>query len=478
MKQHYIIGIDGGTQSSKVVIFDLEGRIVCQGRESLRPMYMPEPGIAEHPDDDLWESIATASRRAMQRFPHAPGTILGVGLCTIRCCRALLKANGRLASPVLSWMDLRLSRPYEHLDPQVRYVTTTSGYITHRLTGQFKDTAANYEGMWPIDKNTWQWSDDGAVLSTFNVPREMLFDLVMPGSILGRVTRKASKQTAIPAGIPVVATANDKAVEALGAGLWSHKTALVSLGTYIGGMVYGERHIRDAETFFTNLASIPGHYLYESGGIRQGMWTVSWLRKLFGGDIVRRAEEQGVSPEEVLNREARDVAVGSDGLTTVPEWLAPPDKPYKRGVMIGFHGGHTRAHMYRSLLEAIALTMKNNLDAMCSELGVELSRIIVSGGGSNGDLFMQIFADVFAVPAVRNVVNGAASLGSAICAAVAVGAFDDFSKAMRKMVRIRDTFQPITANTVVYRKINAGVYRQLTRYTDIILENRYSVLTS
>jgi len=475
MSKQYIIGLDGGTQSSKVVVFDLEGNIVCEGKKSLQPLHMPKPGVAEHPDDDLWDSIVVASREAMAKFPGDPKNILGMGLCTIRCCRACLKDDGSLASPVLNWMDLRLARPYEHVDPKVRYVTTTSGYITHRFTGCFKDTAANLEGMWPIDKDTWQWSEDPTVLKTFNIPKENLFEIEMPGSILEYVTEEASKQTLIPAGIPVVATANDKAVEALGAGLLPGKTALVSLGTYIGGMVYGEKNIKDAKTFFSNLASIPNHYLYESGGIRQGMWTVSWLRNLFGEDVVKKAQSLGISPEEVLNKEAQTVAAGSDGLMIVPEWLAPPEKPYKKGIMIGFHGRHTRAHMHRSMLEAIALTMKNHVDAMCGELDIDLEQIIVSGGGSSGDLFMQIFSDVFGVPAVRNVVNDAAGLGSAICTAVAVGAYDKFVTAIDKMVRIRDSFHPIAENISIYEKMNNDVYKHITGLTDTILKKSYPI---
>ena len=183
MSHKYIIGLDGGTQSSKVVIFDLEGNIVCIGKKSLKPLYMPKSGVAEHPNDDLWDSIVAASREAMMQFPGDPKTILGMGLCTIRCCRACLKDDGSLASPVQNWMDLRLARPYEHVDPEVCYVTTTSGYITHRFTGRFRDTAANYEGSWPIDKNTWQWSEDPTVLEVFNIPRENLFELKMPGRI-------------------------------------------------------------------------------------------------------------------------------------------------------------------------------------------------------------------------------------------------------------------------------------------------------
>ena len=386
-----------------------------------------------------------------------------------------MKEDGSLASPVLNWMDLRLARPYEHVDSQVRYVTTTSGYITHRFTGRFKDTAANYEGMWPIDKDTWQWSEDPEVLKTFNIPGENLFELVMPGEVLGYVTEAAAEQTGIPSGIPVVATANDKAVEALGAGLMPGRTALVSLGTYIGGMVYGEKNVKDANAFFSNMASIPNHYLYESGGIRQGMWTVSWLRTLLGEEVVKKAKLQGISPEEVLNREAQEVAAGSDGLMTIPEWLAPPDKPFKKGIMIGFQGRHTRAHMHRSILEAISLTMKNHVDAMCRELDIEIEQIIVSGGGSSGDLFMQIFSDVFGIPAVRNEVNGAASLGSAICAAVAVGVYDNFAAAVKKMVRISDVFHPIAEHTFLYEKMNHDVYRHITGVTDSILEKTYPI---
>ena len=64
-----------------------------------------------HPDDDLWESIVAASREAMTKFTGDPADILGVGLCTIRCCKAFLKADGTLLEPVMSWMDTRAYQP-------------------------------------------------------------------------------------------------------------------------------------------------------------------------------------------------------------------------------------------------------------------------------------------------------------------------------------------------------------------------------
>ena len=74
---------------------------------------------------------------------------------------------------------------------------------------------------------------------------------------------------------------------------------------------------------------------------------------------------------------------------TVLDWLAPPDRPFRKGVMLGFDARHSRGHLYRSILEAIALTMKQNVDAMCGDLGIVLDEIVVSGGGASSPLFMQ-----------------------------------------------------------------------------------------
>ena len=474
MAAKYLIGVDGGTQSSKVVVYDLEGNVVCQGRRALKPFSRPEPGIVEHPDDDCWESIAAASREAMAAFPGDPGDILGVGLCTIRCCKAFLRADGSLLHPLMSWMDSRAYQPYLPDDPDLAYATTSSGYMTHRFTGRFRDSAANNIILqWPIDTDTWQWSTDPALLQQFNVRREQLFDLLMPGEIAGRVTAAAAAATGIPAGLPVVVTANDKAVEALGSGSLDDRTALISLGTYIASMVHGERNRQDAQHFWTNFGCIPHRYLYESHGIRRGMWTLTWFMDLLGPEFAAAAAARGVTREHVLEQEALHVPAGCDGLMRVLDWLAPTDKPFRKGIMLGFDARHTRAHGYRSILEAIALTMKDKVDAMADELGTQLREVVISGGGSSSPLFMQIFADVFGIPASRARGPSGASLGSAICAAVATGVYPDFATAVARMEKPRESFVPNAGNTDVYRRMNAAVYRDIRHSTDQVLEQSW-----
>jgi sugar (pentulose or hexulose) kinase len=474
MAGKYLIGVDGGTQSSKVVVYDLEGNVVCQGRRVLRPTDRPEPGIVEHPDDDLWESIAAASRQAMAAFPGDPADILGVGLCTIRCCKAFLKADGSLLQPVMSWMDTRAYQPYLPDDPELAYATTSSGYMTHRFTGEFRDSAANNIILqWPIDTDTWQW--DPALFAEFNVTRDLLVELQMPGDIAGYITAECAAATGIPEGLPVVTTANDKAVEALGTGSLGERTALISLGTYIASMVHGHENRKTPVEFWTNFACVPHTYLYESHGIRRGMWTLSWFLDLLGPELAAAATAEGVAREQYLEREAEETPAGSDGLLTVLDWLAPTDRPFRKGVMLGWDARHTRGHVYRSILEAIALTMKTCVDNMCRELAVTLDDIVVSGGGSNSPLFMRIFADVFGVPASRATGASGASLGAAVCAAVASGAYPDFATAAATMAAGRETFAPDLANTATYGRVIDDVYTGIRAATDPILERSFPI---
>ena len=297
----------------------------------------------------------------------------------------------------------------------------------------------------------------------------------MPGDVIGALTAQAAAATGLPEGIPVVATANDKAVEMLGSGSLGETTALVSLGTYIAAMVHGHENHPSPTSFWTNFACIPHRYLYESNGVRRGMWTLTWFLDLLGDEMAERAVELGMSREEYIEREAAMVSAGSDGLMTVLDWLATTDKPFRKGMMLGFDARHSRGHVYRSILEAIALTMKYHTDAMCAELGITLTEIVVSGGGSNSPLFMQIFADVFGITASRSIDGGGAALGAAICAAAATGVHPSIEIAAARMVKQRESFEPGHANAEVYRRMGDTVYHDIRSHTDALFERAYPI---
>jgi sugar (pentulose or hexulose) kinase len=106
---------------------------------------------------------------------------------------------------------------------------------------------------------------------------------------------------------------------------------------------------------------------------------VSWFKQRAGLDASIQAQERGISVEQLLNEQAEIVPPGSDGLMTVLDWLSPPSNPYRKGIMIGFDHRHTKSHMYRSILEAIAYTIKSNMDLMVDETKSELKDIVIIG---------------------------------------------------------------------------------------------------
>jgi sugar (pentulose or hexulose) kinase len=416
----YVVAIDNGSQSTKVSIVDGAGTVHASARVGLRPYTSTGPGRWEHPDDDLWDSVVVALRRAMDAFDGDPGEI--------RFCRAVLREDGTLAQPVMSWMDERLARPHEQEDAQARFVTTSSGYLAHRLTGERRDAAGNCQGVWPIDTATWRWSTDPEAYARTGMRREELFELVDPGEELGLVTAGAAAVTGLPAGVPVIATSNDKAVEALGAGLRDDRDSLLSLGTYVATMTPGDRPLAGYPELWTNFAAEPGRYLYESHGVRRGMWTVSWFRDLVSGAGVPVSED-------ALNDGAAEISPGAGGLVASLDWLAPPEEPERRGALIGFDGTQGRFHIYRAILEALAIETAEH-DARAREaLGRPLRELVVSGGGSGSHLMLQILAAVYGVPVRTPLERDAAGVGAAVCAAVGTGLHSDWEGAVRAMVR-------------------------------------------
>ncbi len=471
----FVLSIDNGSQSTKVSVIDQYGVVHASGRQPLRPSVSPVPGQVVHPDDDLWDSVQQACRVAVAAFQGRPETIEAVGLCTIRYCRAMLDDHGRLLQPVLSWMDERVSRPYDPAGGEpAAYVTTSSGYIGHRLTGEFRDAAANYQGVWPIDQSTTQWSGDRMQFERTGMRRDQLMDLAAPGDQLGAVTAVAAVATGIPCGTPVYATANDKAVEALGAGLRSGADGvLLSLGTYIAAMTVTAQPQWDTGKYWVNFAATPGDYLVESGGIRRGMWTVSWIRDLLepvapsGG-----LDDDGVSVEQTLEAQARLVPPGCNGLLAVMDWLAPTRQPHRRGAFIGFDGTQGSGALYRCVLEGIALTMAEHVEAMEAALGRGSEPLIVSGGGAKSGLMMQIFADVLNRPTVRTGMDDAAGLGAAICAAVGAGIHPGWDEAVAAMVTTGVRFEPDPGGVGQYTEVRTR-YRRLLRAGETLMREVY-----
>jgi sugar (pentulose or hexulose) kinase len=150
------------------------------------------------------------------------------------------------------------------------------------------------------------------------------------------------------------------------------------------------------------------------------------------------------------------------GLTLQPYWSPGMDTDVDaKGAIIGFGDVHTRAHIYRSILEGLGYALKDGMLALQKKNGVKIESLKVSGGGSQSNAAMQITADIFNLPAQRPHTFETSALGAAIDAAVGLKLHPDFPAAVSEMTRTTDVFEPIPENRDLYQELFERVYLKM-----------------
>lgn len=190
---------------------------------------------------------------------------------------------------------------------------------------------------------------------------------------------------------------------------------------------------------------------------------VSWFKDEFGYLEQVLAEEKGVKPEELFDDLVNQVPPGSMGLTLQPYWT-PGVKipgPEAKGAIIGFGDVHTRAHVYRAILEGLAYALREGKERTERRSRIPITELRVSGGGSQSDAAMQLTADIFGLPTARPSLYETSGLGAAIDAAVGLGLHPDFATAVNEMTHVGDVFVPNAATRAIYDGLYRRVYRQM-----------------
>jgi len=496
-----ILAIDNGTQSVRAILFDLAGNIVAKSQVMLDPYFSRQPGWAEHEPEDYWQALC----RACQGLWTQPGVrreaIAGVAVTTQRGTVVNLDRNGRPLRPAITWLDQRhtdtvppmawwwrtafkLARVDGTIDyfrgeaeinwirahePEVWAATDKflllSGYLNWRLCGRFADSSGSQVAYVPFDYKRRRWAGprDWKWQALAVEPR-MLPELVEPGDRLGEIGRDASDATGIPAGTPLLAAAADKACEVIGAGCREPHVGCLSYGTTATINTTGTRYVEVTPFLPPYPAAIPGAYSSEVQVFR-GYWMVNWFKEQFGHREQQRALAEDVAPEHLFDQLASAVPPGSMGLMLQPYWTPGIRVPGReaKGAIIGFGDVHTRAHVYRAILEGLAYALREGKERIEQRSGVPITALRVSGGGSQSDCAMQLTADIFGLPTARPHVYETSGLGAAIDAAVGLGLHRDFAAAMDAMTRVGRVFEPVPAHRDVYDRLYRQVYLKMYR---------------
>ena len=195
----------------------------------------------------------------------------------------------------------------------------------------------------------------------------------------------------------------------------------------------------------------------------RGFWMVTWFKEQFAALEALTARESGRPPEALLDEMIREIEPGSKGLTLQPFWGGGIRYPglSAKGAVIGFGGVHTKAHLYRAILEGLAYALRDGRERIEKRSRVPVTALKISGGGSQSEVAMQIAADVFGLPAERPSTSETSALGAAINAAVAGGLHTDYSSAVAAMTGVGKRFEPDPEASAIYDHLYRKVYRKL-----------------
>jgi sugar (pentulose or hexulose) kinase len=494
-----LLAIDNGTQSVRTLLFDPRGKLIAKQRVAIEPYYSKAPGLAEQHPQVFWNTVCQACQDLWRQPGISKDSIAAVALTTQRGTVINVDQTGRPLRPAIIWLDQRRTEglpplrgfwglafalmgaretvAYLQAEAEANWIRThqpdvwknthkyllLSGYLTFLLTGRFVDSVGCQVGYIPFDykgqrwapKWDWKWK-------ALPIDPRLLPDLIPQGELLGEITHQASEATGIPERLPLIAAAADKACEVLGSGALEPNVACLSYGTTATINTTHKKYIEVVPLIPPYPAAEPGRYNLELQ-IFRGYWMISWFKHEFGLREINIAAERGVEPEVLFDELVQAVPPGSQGLVLQPYWspgLRNPG-PEARGAIIGFGDVHTRAHIYRAILEGLAYALRQGKELTEKRSGVTITDLRIAGGGSQSNAAMQLTADVFGIPVLRPHLYEASGLGAAMDAAVGVKVHPDFRTALAEMTHPGESFEPTSETHKIYDELYHGVYLKM-----------------
>ena len=493
-----VLVIDVGSQSMRGIIFDDKGNLLVKEQVKYQPYANKPNGFIEQSADSYFEVLCQITNAIRKREPELLDSVIAMSVDTFRDTAVLLDENNKPLRDCILWSDQRKAdvnykniplftrfclnlvgmdraicairkkiktRWIQQNEPdlwrKVHKVVHISAYLNYRLTGNLTDSYASTIGLLPFDYKKRKWHTKRALLyPVYEMPLEKMISICNPGDVMGVISHEVAKLSGLPEGLKVVASGSDKGCETLGVGCVDRNVASVSFGT-ASTVQFSTKKYFEPEPFMPAYPSVLKDYYNPEVQIFRGYWMISWFKQNFAEVFEEKAKATGKSVEELMNEEIEHIPAGCDGLVLQPFWQAGLTSPEARGAIIGFSDLHTRAHMYRAIIEGIDFALREALERMERRGKQKIDFIALAGGGSQSDVICQIAADVFNRPVKRVQTYETSGLGAAMVTFISQGVFANEREAVKAMVRYTDTFTPDPTKAKIYDDIFYNIYLKM-----------------
>jgi len=497
----HLLGIDYGTGGAKACIINPEGDVLGFAFEEY-PFIHEQPGWSEHDPVLYWQIACRLIRGTIDQAHINPEQIRGIAVSSALPSMVMVDADHNPIHRAYNLMDRRATQEVEWLKEHIGEervfqisgnrmedhptivnllwernnrpesfsriwkALTIDGFITLKLSGKAV-LNASAAGFYGVAYNLRERRFDEGLLEEIGIGLGLMPDIFDCTEIIGEVTPEAAAQTGLVAGTPVAAGQVDCNAGWVGAGAIEAGDVQSNLGS-VGN--FGVIH-RSTDFIFSTVghAMINFAYTVDSRNTyitvpstTTGGQSIRYLRDNFSPVEVETERVLGVNSYDLLNLQAADVPPGSDGLIILPFLMGertPIWDVYARGVIFGLSLHHTKGHIVRAMMEAVAYALYDSY-RLIKEAGLKMNTpLVLNEGGAVSKLWRQIITDVFNVPTVLVKRRTGAPFGDAILAGVATGLFEDFSVA-REWVEYIEAMEPSQEHHDRYMAYFA-LYKQL-----------------
>ena len=450
-----LLGIDIGTSACKVAVFSEDGEVLkSYSREY--PVYYPKSGYAEQNPDEWYAAICSC----IKELSDYDITAIGIDGQGWSCIPVDKNHNSLCNTPI--WFDMRSTKECKSLslfDEEIWQVSQnpiqpsystpkalwfknnypeiynkaykflmSNSFIAMKLTGNILQDKSMSYGHYFYNMKTCEY--DYNLLEKIGLNSNHYPEIVDSHHIVGEITEKASKETGLKTGIPVIIGGLDAACGTLGAGV-IHAGQTQEQGGQAGGMsICTKSHLSDKRLILGNHV-VPDLYLLQGGTVAGGA-AMNWFKKEFGGTFGE------------IDSCAEVVSEASEGLIFLP-YLNGERSPIwdenAKGVYYGVTFKTTKAHFARATMEGTAFALRHNLET-AKKTGAKIEKLYSVGGAANSKLWMQIKSDITGYEMVVPNSENATTLGAVILAGAAAKVYRDFSDAISKTVRFTAEYKP------------------------------------
>ncbi|WP_040209215.1 autoinducer-2 kinase [Neobacillus jeddahensis] len=489
--EKYLMAIDAGTGSVRVILFDIFGNEYCVTQSEWTHLEDKRyPGSMDFDINKNIELIIHLIKESLAKSKVNPEKIVSISTTSMReaivlydengmelwaCANVDSRSNDEVANlykisdtieseihhvsgqtfslsaiPRILWVKNNIPETYN----KIKYVTMLNDWITYRLTDVISVEPSNgcTTGLFNLKNRVW----DPNISEMVNIKNDIFPIVNESGSIIGHVTEDFSVLTGLSTQTLVVAGGGDAQLGCIGMGVINEGDAAVLGGSFWQyEYTTNQVEINDNCKVRVNCHAIPNTWQYEAIAFFPGL-IMRWFRDTFCELEAFLQKESGESIYAQMEKRAQSVPAGCNRMICTFSdkmnyfsWkhAAPSFVDFK------FDSSFNKATFYRAIMENAAFVTRGNIETVSKSTNKSPETIIFGGGASKSDLWGQIVADVLNKKVKIPVVKEATALGAAICAGVGAGVYRSFNEAIDQVVKFEKTFEPNEANRFIYEEL-------------------------